>query len=173
LRAHGFSIHQTHSREHLGGFYAQGETEIRARVIRPFLEAREKNFVAAIHYLPRGESLAVTRQLANLLQANKVFYLSGEGQLGHKHITRDFLGHPRRFATGAINLSKLTGAPLLPLFCWRDETDQLQLVIEPPLEFPNDARAAEIGMTNFATRLESYIRRYPDQYRNWQGAYLT
>lgn len=108
-----------------------------------------------------------------MLQSNELIYLSGEGQIGHKHITRNFLGRTRRFATGAVHLSKLTGAPILPLFCWRDETDQLQLVIEPPLEFPNDARAAEIGMTNFAMMLEAYIRQYPDQYRNWQDAHLT
>ena len=173
LCARGFTAHQTHSREHLGGFFAKGETQIRARVIRPFFETREKNFVASILYLPRGESLAVMRQLMNLLQRNEMVYLSGEGQIGHKHIEYKFLNGTRRFATGAIHLSKLTHTPLLPLFCWRDETDTLQLVIEPPLEFPNDAHAAEIGMKQFAELLEKYICEFPKQYRNWQGGYLT
>ncbi len=170
LFTRGFNVHQTHSPEHLGGFFAQGETEIRARVIRPFFETREQKYVASILYLAQGESFAVTRHLMNLLQQNEPVYLSGEGQIGHKHVELEFLGKPRRFATGAIHLAQLTGAPLLPIFCWLDERDELHLEIEPPLEFPNNARAAEIGMKQFARLLEQRIRQHPEQYRDWHAA---
>ncbi len=173
LFARGFKAHQTHSREHLGGFFAKGETQVRERVIRPFFETREKKYVASILYLPRGESLAVTRHLMHLLQRNEMVYLSGEGQIAHKHVEFKFLNGTRRFATGAIHLAKLTHAPLLPTFCWRDEKDTLQLVIESPLAFPNGAHAAEIGMQQFVDLLEKYIRQFPAQYRNWQASYLT
>lgn len=173
LHARGFNGHQTHAQEHFGGFFSRGTTQTRAHVINPFFERREKNFVASILYLPRDESLVVTRQLMNLLQRNEMVYLSGEGQVGHKHVEFKFLNGTRRFATGAIHLAKLTRAQILPVFCWRDKTDTLRLVIEPHLEFPNDARAAEIGMKQFVDLLEQYIRQHPAQYRNWQASNLT
>ena len=160
LHARGVAIHQTHALDHMGGFWTHGETEVRARIVRPWLDRLERQFVAEIIYLPRDESLAFTRRLMLVLQANQVLCVSGEGQLGQKHVVLSFLGRERAFATGMISLAKLTGAPILPLSCWSDETGKTRLVIEPPLDL-------NTGMKAYATLLETYVKRYPEHYRGW------
>ena len=169
VHAQGVMPHQTHSPDHLGGFGVWHPTRLSSSVIRPFFENREKQFVASILYLSATD-FAATRQLSRLLQANELLYISGEGQVGQKFVELNFLERPQKFATGATSLAKFSGAPVLPLFCFRDAASKFQCRIEPPLEFPNDARSAEIGMTHYAALLDKHVRQYPEQYRNWQAS---
>ena len=78
-----------------------------------------------------------------------------------------FLGEERHFVTGAMSLAKHSGAPLLPLFCWRDDDGQLTLVIEPPIDVERGALAAEAGAAAYVRLLETYVRRYPSEYYGW------
>lgn len=160
LSTRGIAIHQTHSLAHMGGFWTHGETETRTRTVRPILDQLERRFVAEIIYLPQDESLAFTRRLMQVLQSNHVLCLSGEGQIGQKRIVLSFLGRERAFATGIISLAKLTGAPILPVFCWRDEDGKTHLVIEPPLDLT-------VGMSTYAAQLEAHALRHPEQYHGW------
>lgn len=160
LHGRGVVIHQTHAIDHMGGFWTHGETKVRARIVRPLLDQLELQFVAEIIDLPRGESIAFTRWLVQVLQANQALCLSGEGQIGQKRIVLPFLGRERTFATGMISLAKMTGAPILPLFCWRDKAAQTQLMIEPPLDL-------DAGIKTYAAQLEAYVMSYPEQYRGW------
>jgi lauroyl/myristoyl acyltransferase len=144
----------------MGGFWTHGETELRARIVRPWLDRLERQFVAEIIYLPRDDSLAFTRRLVQVLQADQALCVSGEGQIGQKRVVLSFLGRERAFATGMVSLAKLTGAPILPLFCWRDETGETRVVVEPPLDL-------NTGIKAYAALLEAYVTRYPEQYRGW------
>lgn len=168
MHAQGWHAVQTHSVDHLGGFGSWHHTFVSARTSRPFFENHEKQFVTSLLYLSPTD-FAATRQLAKLLQANGLVYISSEGQIGQKFADTNFLGRARRFATGSISLAKFSRAPVLPIFSFRDAVGELHCHIEPPLEFPNDAHAGEIGMTNYARLLDKYIRQYPDQYRSWFG----
>jgi lauroyl/myristoyl acyltransferase len=163
LFGRGISVHQVHVSSHLGGLDAPGETQVRSRFVQPYFEACERKFVDEIIYLRENNSLAFTRRLAEVLQNNQVLCLSGEGQFSARPITLTFLGSERKFATGAISLAKLTGAPVLPMYCWRDSSNHLELMIEPPL-------ALEAGMRPYVEQLETYVRRSPEQYRGWPRA---
>ena len=168
LQAHGAAIVQVHASDHLAGFWSQRDTRVRRDVIRPFLEACERRFVQEILYISRDDtSLAFTRRLLSVLQDNRVLCLSGEGRIGQKAVRLPFLGEERRFVTGAMNLAKLSGAPLLPFFCWRDADDQVTLVIEPAIDLPSGAQAAESGAAAYVRLLETYVRRYPSEYDGW------
>jgi lauroyl/myristoyl acyltransferase len=160
LCARGISLHQVHEATHLGGLGAPGETQVRTRLVRPWLEKYEKQFVKEIIYLRANSSLAFTRRLAEVLQSNQVLCMSGEGQFSVRPILLPFLGSPRKFATGAISLAKMTGAPVLPMYCWHPEGSAWQLTIEPPLE-------VQAGMAPYVEQLEMYVRRSPEQYRGW------
>jgi phosphatidylinositol dimannoside acyltransferase len=160
LFARGISVHQVHQSTHLGGLSAPGETEARVRLIQPYLEEREKRFVEEIICLYENNSLAFTRRLAEVLQRNQVLCLSGEGQFSARPIWLTFLGFQRKFATGAISLARMTGAPVLPMYCWREASDHMQLRIEPPLTL-------QAGMQSYVEQLEMYVRRNPGQYRGW------
>lgn len=169
LRRRGWQIHQTHAEGHLACFYAPDSTKLRARFVRPAFERRELQFVASIQYIPADGIMAFTRKLARMLDGNAAVYLSGDGDTSHKFVTADFLGQSAPFATGIINLARLTGTPVVPIFCFHDASGRFILRLEPPLEFPDDARAAEIGMQGYAALYEHFIRAHPDQYRNWHS----
>jgi KDO2-lipid IV(A) lauroyltransferase len=167
LHARGWQIHQTHATNHLAGFSAPGSTTLRQRVLHPAFEEREKNFVASIVHIPTDGSFDFVRAIARLLANNAAVYFSGDGDTSHKFIAIDFLGRRAPFPTGIVNLARLSGAPIVPLFCFRDQKQRVVLRVEPPLEFPDNARAAEIGMAHYAARYAQYIDTYPEQYRNW------
>jgi KDO2-lipid IV(A) lauroyltransferase len=168
LHARGVDIVQVHASDHLAGFWSRRETRVRRDVIRPFLEARELQFVREIVRIARAEpSLAFTRRLMSVLQDNRVLCLSGEGRIGQKTVLVRFLAEERRFATGAMSLAKHSGAPLLPLFCWRDPDGEVTLVIEAPIDVATGARAAEAGTAAYIRLLDSYVRRYPSEYYGW------
>ena len=163
LFARGISVHQVHALAHMNGLGAPSMTQVRTRFVQPYLQAFEEKFVAEIIHLKEDSSLAFTRRLAEVLQNNQVLCLSGEGQFSARPITLPFLGFERKFATGAISLARMTGAPVLPMYCWHDPDDRSQLVIEPPL-------ALQAGMRPYVEQLEAYVRRSPEQYRGWNRA---
>lgn len=169
LQARGWQIHQTHAMKHLAGFYVHGSTAMRQRMIRPAFERRESSFVASIEHIPSDGSMAFTRKLAQRLAGNGAVYFSGDGDTSHKFIRADFLGQRAPFPTGIINLARLTGAPVVPMFCYGDTSGKFVLRLEPPLEFPDSARAAETGMQQYAALYTSYIDAHPGQYRNWHS----
>ncbi|MBI3083990.1 MAG: LPS export ABC transporter periplasmic protein LptC, partial [Candidatus Omnitrophica bacterium] len=71
-------------------------------------------------------------------------------------------------------LSLMTGAPIIPCFMIR-EGARFRLIIEPPVRPPqaaDRARAAALLTQAWSDVIESYIRRYPDQWvwmhRRWK-----
>lgn len=168
LHAHGMDIVQVHASDDLAGFWSPSDTRLRRDVIRPFFQACERQFVHEILHITRADpSLAFTRRLMRVLRDNRVLCLSGEGRIGRKTVPLPFLGETRQFVTGAMSLAKHSGAPVLPLFCWRDVDGQVTLVIEPPLDVEGDARAAETGVAAYVRLLERYVYRYPSEYYGW------
>jgi lauroyl/myristoyl acyltransferase len=168
LHAHGVTIAEVHATDHLAGFWSERDTHVRRHTVRPFLEGCERRFVQEILYVSRADaSLAFTRQLLNVLQQNRVLCLSGEGRIGQKAVEVSFLGRQRRFVTGPMSLAKLAGAPVLPLFCWRDIDDRVHVTIEPPIDLHGSARSTEAGAAAYARLLEMYVRRFPSEYYGW------
>ncbi len=170
LRERGVCVYQVHVERHLAGFASGPNTQVQHKYIKPILDSWEKPFVAEVVELPQSESLTYTRQLLSILGRNQVVCVSGEGHSGQKYINLPFLGQQRPFATGIVSLAKLSGAPLLPLFCMRDPNGKTRLIIESPLDLQmgtdREARI-ESGMAQYVAVLESYIRAYPSHYRNW------
>jgi lauroyl/myristoyl acyltransferase len=169
LHQHGIAILQVHGPRHVAGFLSRHETRLCARVIRPFFEGRELQFVKEIIHLSDDSSLAFTRRLVNSLQENQVLCLSGEGDIGQKSVKLHFLGQERHFVTGVMSLGKYSGAPVLPLFCWRDADNQVKLMIESSLDLQRGFKAAEAGAATYARLLETYALRHPSEYCGWHS----
>lgn len=173
LHENGFSIHQVHSETHLGGFGNDDNpvSWVGRHIIKRFFEGCEKRFVAEIIYLLGSDSLTFTRTLQDRLKRNTVLCSAGDGKVGQKLIPLRFLGRTDLFPTGMVSLAKISGAPILPMFCIRDRNGQISLIIERPIHLKTDGereRGLETSVTQYVSLLESYIRRYPEQYRNWQ-----
>ncbi|MFI5312525.1 MAG: lysophospholipid acyltransferase family protein [Gemmatimonadales bacterium] len=172
LREHGFRIHQVHDERHRGGFERDDdESWLRDRVVFPYFARREREFTEEIITLPVSEpSLAFTRRFLAILQRNGILCITADVPQGRRLVSLHVLGEPNRFATGMVTLSKSCGAPLLPLFCVQDHDGRIQVIIEPPIPIPNEGgrdAILERPLRQYALRLESYIRRYPEQYRSW------
>ena len=74
------------------------------------------------------------------------------------------------FPTGLVSLAKLSGAAMLPLFCIHETHDRTSIFIESPIAIDRDGdreRCLEKAVTQYVRLLESYIKKYPEQYRNW------
>jgi lauroyl/myristoyl acyltransferase len=68
-----------------------------------------------------------------------------------------------------VTLAELTGATILPMFSVRSDNRTI-VVIEPPIRLdPALDREARLraAIQQFMRRLETWVRRYPGQFRNW------
>jgi lauroyl/myristoyl acyltransferase len=98
--------------------------------------------------------------------------IAGNGTLGWQGIRKNFLGTDRVFFTGMASLSRVAGAPILPLFCVQEANGTVAVIIEPPIL--EDAcldreRAAEICIDRYVALLEFYVRKHPEQYSGWHS----
>jgi lauroyl/myristoyl acyltransferase len=171
FHANGIEIHQIHSETHLAGLRSSSTSLVRHKFVRPFFDRCEKKYVSEIINLPTSDSLSHTRHMAGLLQQNKIICASGDGQNGQRLMTVFFMGQTRAFTTGIINLSRLSGAPLLPIFCVNGADGKTHLFIESALSLKigsNREQQIENGLNQYARLLEGYIRQYPGHFRNWE-----
>ena len=173
LHENRFSIHQVHGEHHFRSLLNDGNssTWVRHRIINAFFEKCEKHFVADITYLPSSNSLAFTREVLNLLRQNAILVIPGDGQVGKKLISMKFFGRTDLFSTGIVSLAKISGAPVLPMFCVKGIDDRTSLIIEQPIQIERNAdreRCLEDSVAQYISLLESYIKKYPEQYQKWR-----
>jgi lauroyl/myristoyl acyltransferase len=171
LLEHGFKITQIHGSAHLGGFLEYSTpTWVRRSWIIPFFENAEKKLVPKIINIPDSNSLAFTRTLLDEVKQNAILCVAGDGRTGQKLISLPFLGHPTLFSTGMISLAKSNRATILPMFCLTEADRTVRLIVEGPIQTEmEEARETilEKSVFQYANILEKYIRKYPEQYRNW------
>jgi lauroyl/myristoyl acyltransferase len=171
LHASGLRVYQVHGPANLGGFDTDegGHTFVQRRFVRPFFDHRESRVVAGLIYLPASNSLAYTRSLLACLNRNELLCIAGDGRLGNRRIRQSFLGGSKAFAPGMLSLARLSGAPILPMFCLKTTQARTTLRIEPPIFTPGSAgrEADDAGLSRYAGLLEDLARHHPQQYRNW------
>jgi lauroyl/myristoyl acyltransferase len=170
----GFGVHQVHGEYHMGGLpnNAKFVSWAREHFIRRFFENCECSFVREIIYITAPRFLAFSKILLKLLKQNGIICISADVPRGHKFIPVQFLGRTEFFPTGMVSLAKLSGAPILPLFCIQDNGSTPSLIIEPPVRLETDTDREsnlEKTVTQYARLLESYVMKYPEQYRNWHS----
>lgn len=109
------------------------------------------------------------------LKRNEIVCLLGD-QYAKGGVKVDFFGHPTPTAVGPVVLSLRTGAKIVPMFISRRADNKYCLRIEPPFPLEvtgnreKDIRESTARLTRI---IESYVRRYPDQWawihRRWRG----
>lgn len=93
----------------------------------------------------------------------------------HEAIFVDFFGIPASTTSGLATLALRTGAAVLPVFIpWDEERRRFVLRVDPPLNIERTGDEAEDvnRLTSlFTSIIESYVRRFPDQWlwihRRW------
>ncbi len=79
----------------------------------------------------------------------------------------DFFGHPAYTPIGPVSIALRTGAGLLPAFIVRQNDDTHKLIIERELKLITTGNLAEdikVNTSAFTKIIESYIRKYPEQW---------
>jgi KDO2-lipid IV(A) lauroyltransferase len=115
------------------------------------------------------------KEVARLLRSNQIVGMLTDQDIDSlEGVFVDFFGHPAYTPVGPSALSMMSQAPILPCFVVR-EGERFRLVIEPPVAVqPLEDRAQTLtALTQAWSRvIESYIRRYPDQWvwmhRRWK-----
>jgi KDO2-lipid IV(A) lauroyltransferase len=170
LGRRGVRIQQVHNLDHRAGFARDPHASwLRDAVVFPYFEAREREFTAGVIRLPRAERLGGLRQVLAALARNEVVSITADVAQGHRFVTVPVLGEPKPFATGMVSAARTAGAALLPLFCVREAEGRLRVIVEPaiPVAPERTPTALEAPIGRYAALLEAYIRRYPEQFRDW------
>jgi len=144
---------------------------LRRLPMRCCYRAAEESLVTAIVDVER-QSLAYLKEVRERLSQNRLVLINAMGRNGQAFVDCDFLGARRPFATGGVSLARAAGAPILPVFCFEDETRRVRLVIETPIviDRSDDRQAAAArALQNYAGLLEGYILRYPAQWPRWHA----
>ncbi|MGQ9607846.1 MAG: lysophospholipid acyltransferase family protein [bacterium] len=79
----------------------------------------------------------------------------------------DFFGHPAYTPRGPVSIALKTNAGLLPTFIVRQKDDSHKLIIEQELKLVitgNTEEDIKVNTQAFTKIIESYIRKYPDQW---------
>jgi KDO2-lipid IV(A) lauroyltransferase len=118
-----------------------------------------------------GKGSGVTTQLMRRLRENGVVALVADRDVTGKGVEVDFFGEVTTMPAGAVALADRTGAVLLPVGCYFASGRGHIFVIEAPVEIPaGEDRSDRIlaGTQLLARRLESIIRRAPEQWHLFQ-----
>lgn len=110
------------------------------------------------------------RPLLEVLQANGILLIMGDGTRSSNLVPLNFLGHTSPFPAGMTRIALLTGATILPTFAVdTPQGNGVKIIIEKPLGLEkNKASAPEVIAKNvsaFVQVLEAYVKRYPHLYK--------
>ena len=117
------------------------------------------------------------RELIQGLKEGRIIGILADQDGGKNGILSPFFGRLASTAPGTVALSLNTGAPILPVFMVRIEGPMHSLIVEEPLEIPQEGTVEErlrAGVAAYLEVLEKYVRRYPGQWlwltRRWKSS---
>ena len=107
------------------------------------------------------------RQAFRCLRRNELLAILADVDTETMGVFVDFFNRPAYTPAGPIVISQKTGAPLLPVFMVRQPDNTHLMIIEPALKLQVTGQKQQdlIGNTQrFTHIIETYIRRYPEQW---------
>ena len=139
------------------------------------------------------------RETLRALRRNECVAVLGDRNFTRRGICIPFFGRPVQFPIGAFQLSARTGAPIIPIFNIRSGDGKYRFIVESPIFFEKHRRSARLpsqppqrrdsqpprqgedwyqkglkeNLLKWATLLEKYIRRYPDQWYLFEPVFET
>lgn len=116
------------------------------------------------------------RELIRGLREGKVIGILADQDAGKNGVLSPLFGRLASTASGAMELSLKTGAPILPLFIVREKGPAYWMVVGEPLEIPARGTREErvrAGIAAYLRALERKIRERPEQWlwlhRRWKS----
>lgn len=103
----------------------------------------------------------------SVLRNNQVLALVGDRDFSNRGLKLPFFGKSLNVPTGPAAFHLRTGAPIVPAFLVRERDGGYRLVLEPPIEVPQNLPREEAVRRVCQSCLDvmaRYIRRYPTQW---------
>ena len=107
------------------------------------------------------------REVLRCLKRNELIAILADVDTRTRGIFVDFFGRPAYTPYGPVALALKTGAAILPTFIVRQPDDSHRAVVEAPLPLQQSGDKEQDLLVNtqrFTKVIESYIRRYPEQW---------
>lgn len=107
------------------------------------------------------------REVLRCLKRNELIAILADVDTRTRGIFVDFFGRPAYTPYSPVALALKTGAAILPTFIIRQPDDSHRAIVESPLRLHRSEAKAEELLVNtqrFTKVIESYIRRYPEQW---------
>ncbi len=117
--------------------------------------------------------------LARRLRAGGLVCLVADRDLSKSGVQVDFFGEPTRMPAGPALLAQQTGALLLPVTLWYDESPVMQGRVHPPIEVPDGfapterARRTALMTQGLADAYASGIAEHPQDWHMLQRLWLS
>lgn len=134
-----------------------------------WVETRDK---FGIKMLPTRDSYRYCREA---LKANGILgFILDQNMKRNRGIFVDYFGRPACTSPGLALLSAQTGAPVLPVFMYRESDGRHRLHVFDPLPPPASADKESIRQATqaYTTIIEQFVRAHPDQWiwlhRRWR-----
>ncbi|MDD5422998.1 MAG: ELM1/GtrOC1 family putative glycosyltransferase [Candidatus Omnitrophota bacterium] len=107
-----------------------------------------------------------TKNLLRALYGNNIVGILSDQDAGRNGMFIDFFGRPTSCHSGPMEIAKHTDSLILPNFIVRTKGPYHKLFLEEYIDFRNTHTEDDIrhNLQKFAALLESYIRKYPDQW---------
>jgi len=108
-----------------------------------------------------------TRDALRCLKRNELLGILADVDTSVDGVLVNFFGRPAYTPYSPIAIALKTGAAILPTFIVRQPDDSHRVIIEPPLRIHKSGNRAQdflINTQNFTEIIESYVRRYPEQW---------
>lgn len=106
------------------------------------------------------------RGVVRALRDNRVVVLIGDQDFNVHHVFAPFFGVSAATLAITPRLARLSAAPVLPVWAWRQAPRRYVVEIEAPLADVADA-SAEAEARRYMAALEGRVRAHPEQYL-WQ-----
>ncbi len=134
---------------------------------RWLLRAREWGGVRVLRLGERPEAVLA---LKAVLARNEILAMQGDRASEGRTIGLDLFGAPFAFPLGPFLLAYHGDAPLLPAFVVQEGWGRFRSEIGPPVRFPRTGNRdldLEAGALQYASALETIVRKHPDQWFNF------
>ena len=121
-------------------------------------------------------SITAAKNIADALAKNEIVAMLGDRATKTNRMRIKFFGKEAYFPTGAIILSLLTGAPIVPGFVIYKGKGKYYGVAEKPIyakETGNREKDIKETLEKIIKVFEKYIRKYPDQWYNFYPFWET
>jgi phosphatidylinositol dimannoside acyltransferase len=130
-------------------------------------DVRGKSRVRVVHV--GTDALDALPLLSQLRRGGVVAMQLDRAPAGMRTVPVRLFDVPGEFPEGPLRLARLTGAPLLPIFCARLGFRRYRVVVHPPVRIRREdpAEATTAAAQAIADRMTEFLREHPSQWFNF------